>query len=235
MRKLMLAAGMALAMSGAAPAALAQELSSTPMTHFTATNVSALLTKIGAQNVTSSKDADGITTIVFEVAGTKYRGMLLVCKTEPNCLGLLLGVPVFSDGGTISSEVVNSFNGGAPFGKAYRAKDGTAVVLFRYVISDYGILEGNVASNIANFTGMPDAFKRHLASQTIASNQVGNPATVNLTTAKPAAAAAAETKAAVAAKAPAAVGLKLPAGSEHADLTSYLESFAKDPGYKISK
>jgi hypothetical protein len=58
---------------------------------------------------------------------------------------------------------------------------------------------------------------------------------VNLTTAKPAAVAAAETKAAITAKAPAAVGLKLPAGPEHADLTSYLESFAKDPAYKISK
>jgi hypothetical protein len=235
MRKLMLAAGMLLAISGAAPAAVAQELSSTPMTHFTADNVSALLTKIGAQNVTSSKDADGITTIVFEVSGAKFRGILLVCKTQPNCLGLLLGVPVGLESGTFSAEVVNGFNGSAPFGKAYRVKDGTAVILFRYVISDYGILEANVASNIANFTGMPAAFARHLANQTIASNQDGKPATVNLTTAKPATAAAAETKAAVTAKAPAAVGLKLSAAPEHGDLTSFLETFAKDPAYKISK
>jgi hypothetical protein len=230
MRKLMLAAGMALAISGMAPVAVAQELSSTPMSHFTATNVSALLTKIGAQNVSSSKDADGVSTVNFEVGGAKFTGILLVCKTQPNCLGLLLGVPVIVEGGTISSEVVNSFNGGAPFGKAYRVKDGTAVVLFRYVISDYGILEANVASNIANFTGMPQAFARHLSSQTIASNDA-KPATVNLATPKPAATAAA----AIAEKAPAAVGLKLPAAPEHGDLTNYLESFAKQPAYKISK
>jgi hypothetical protein len=234
MRKLMLAAGMALAILGTAPAAVAQELSTTPMTHFTADSVTALLTKIGAQNVTSSKDSDGITTIVFEVSGTKFRGILLVCKTQPNCLGLLLGVGVASDVG-YSTEVVNSFNGSAPFGKAYRSKDGKAVVLFRYVISDYGILEANVGSNIANFTGMPAAFARHMANQTIASNQDGKPATVNLTTAKPATAAAAETKAAATAKAGTAVGLKLPSEPQHGDLTSFLESFAKDPAYKISK
>jgi hypothetical protein len=236
MRKLMLAAGMALALTGTAPAAFAQEFSSTPMTHFTATNVSALLTKIGAQNVSSSKDTDGITTVTFEVSGAKFRGILLVCKTQPNCLGLLLGVPVAIESGTFSSEVVNSFNGGAPFGKAYRVKDGTAVVLFRYVISDYGILEANAASNIANFVGMPAAFARHMANQTIASNESGKPATVNLTAEKPAAAAAAaEVKAAVTDKAAKAVGLKLPAAPEHGDLTSFLESFAKDPAYKITK
>jgi hypothetical protein len=236
MRTLMLAAGMALALTGAAPAALAQDLSSTPITHFNATNVSALLTKIGAQNVSSSKDSDGITTVTFEVSGAKFRGILLVCKTQPNCLGLLLGVPVHMEGGTISSEIVNSFNGSAPFGKAYRVKDGTAVVLFRYVISDYGILEANIASNIGNFVGMPAAFARHLANQTIASNETGKPATVNLTTEKPAAAAAAaEVKAAVTDKAAKAVGLKLPSAPEHGDLTSFLESFAKDPAFKITK
>lgn len=234
MRKLMLAAGMALALTGTAPAALAQELSTTPITHFTADNVSALLTKIGAQNVASGKDSSGNATVTFEVGGAKYRGVLLVCKTQPNCLGLLLGVPVLIESGTFSTEVVNSFNGGAPFGKAYRVKDGTAVILFRYVISDYGILEANVGSNIANFTGMPGAFARHMANQTIASNESGKPATVNLTTEKPAAAAAAEVKANVTDKAK-AVGLKLPAAPEHGDLTSFLESFAKDPAYKITK
>lgn len=235
MRRLILAASMALAILGTAPAAFAQELSSTPITHFTADNVTALLTKIGAQNVTSAKGTDGITSIKFDVSGVKHTGVLLVCKTQPNCLGLLLGVPVALESGTFSAEVVNGFNGSAPFGKAYRVKDGTAVILFRYVISDYGILEGNVASNIANFTGMPAAFARHLANQTIASNQDGKPATVNLTTATPAAAAAAETKAAITAKQPAVVGLKLPASPEHGDLTSFLESFAKDPAYKITK
>jgi hypothetical protein len=235
MRKLMLAAGMALALTGTAPAVLAQELSSTPITHFNADNVSALLTKIGAQNVTSSKDADGTTTIVFEVSGAKYRGVLLVCKTPPNCLGLLLGIGVATEG-TFSTEVVNSFNGGAPFGKAYRSKDGKVVILFRYVISDYGILEANVASNIANFTGMPAAFQRHVANQTIASNQDGKPATVNLTSTKPGAAAvAADVKAAIDDKAAKTVGLKLPSAPEHGDLTSFLESFAKDPAYKITK
>jgi len=239
MRKLMLAAGMALALAGTAPAALAQELSSTPITHFNPTNVSTLLTKIGAQNVSSSKDTDGITTVTFEVSGVEFRGILLVCKTQPNCLGLLLGVPVRLESGTFSSEIVNSFNGSAPFGKAYRVKDGTAVVLFRYVISDYGILEANVASNIANFTGMPGAFARHMSNQTIASNEAGKPATVNLTADKPAAAAAttaaADVKAAIGEKASKAVGLKLPSAPEHGDLTSVLEGFAKAPGYKITK
>ena len=234
MRKLILAAGMALALSGT-PGAFAQELSSTPLTHFTADNVTALLTKIGAQNVSSAKDTDGITTIAFEASGQKFRGMLLVCKQQPNCLGLLLGVAVAAEGGTFSAEIVNSFNGSAPFGKAYRSKDGTAVVLFRYVIADYGILEANVASNVANFTGMPAAFARHLSSQTIASIQDGKPASVNLTSATSATAAAAEAKASITAKAAKAVALKLPAAPEHGELTSFLETFAKDPAYKISK
>lgn len=231
MRKLMATAALAVALCAGASA---QDFSGTPMANFTADNVSALLTKIGAENVAAAKTNDGAPTVTFEVSGAKFRGVLFVCKQSPNCFGLLLGVPVFIEGGAISHDAVNGFNGTAPFGKAFRAKDGNAVLLFRYVIADQGIMEGNLASNIANFVGMPAAFARYLSSQTVASNQTGAATTANLSdTAKPAVVAATETKSAVPAKAAGAVALKVPATPEHADISALLGSFANDPAYKI--
>lgn len=174
MRKLLLGLGLfALAIGGGVSSAVAQQFSDKPIKHFTEANVSALLSKLGATGVSSSKD--GNTTVVrFEVNGATHVAAIVACpQGQPGCLGLLLLVPVALSEGTFAHEVVNGFNEASGFGKAVRSNDGKSVLITRYVISDNGILEGNLAVNISVFTAMPNQFARFLASQVVASADKG--------------------------------------------------------------
>lgn len=182
MRKLLLGIGLlALAMGSVSNAATPQ-FSDKPIDYFTEANVSALLIKMGAAGVTSSKEGD--TSIVrFEVNGATHAAVIVACpQGKPGCLGLLLVVPVQLTEGTFSSEVVNGFNEKVPFGKAVRSADGKVVVIARYVISDNGILEANLAANVANFAALPATFARFLASQVVASADKGTAQPVAMST-----------------------------------------------------
>lgn len=183
MRKLLLGLGLfALAIGGGVSSAVAQQFSDKPIKHFTEANVSALLIKMGATGVTSSKD--GNTTIVrFEVNGATHVAAIVACpKGQPGCLGLLLLVPVRLAEGTFTHDVINGFNDASAFGKAVRSDDGKSIVITRYVISDNGILEGNLAVNISVFAAMPNQFASFLASQVVASADKGTAQPVAMST-----------------------------------------------------
>ena len=217
MRNWLKGAGVALAMLGASAAATAAELSMTPITGFTVSNVTSVLTKLGAENVTTGKSSENEDIIRFEAGGIKYAGLIRACGNGHGCLGLLLGVPVLLEQGTFSADLVNNFNDASPFGKAVRVENGKAVVLFHYVIADGGILESNLGANIAVFSILPGAFAKFASQQVVASAE--KPQVLPVTAPKPAI------------QLP--MGLKPSTGGEHGSLTSSLKAFEKEPAYKL--
>lgn len=211
-------AGVLLAALGLASSVQAQEFSPTPIKYFTAEGLSAVLGKLGAQHVTSAKDQDGDTVVRFQSGEVKYSAIIVACKNQPGCLGLLLGVPVSVESGTFSHDVVNGFNDALPFAKAVRTADGKAVVLFRYIISDGGILEANLATNIAVFSALPGAFAKYLSRQVVASLEQPRPMPMSVVTA---------------ASPPTPAALGVPGAGVHESLEPYLKRFAKEPHYKL--
>lgn len=211
-------AGVLLAMLGLVSNAQAQEFSSTPIKYFTAESLSAVLGKLGAQQVTSGKDQEGDTIVRFEAGEVKYTAIIVACKNQPGCLGLLLGVPVSVENGTFSHDVVNGFNDALPFAKAVRTNDGKAVVLFRYIISDGGVLEANLATNIAVFSALPGVFAKYLSRQVVASVEQTRPMPMSVVVTSPS---------------PTAPALSVPGAGVHESLEPYLKRFAKEPPYKL--
>lgn len=136
---------------------------------FTADNVKAALTGMGVANVTSEKDASGTTAVKFAVNEAPFVGLLVGCKDQQGCLGLLLVIPVGLTEGKFSHQAVNGFNEVLPFGKAVRGDDGAVVFLSRYVIADGGVSDANLRANIAVFTAMPASFAKYLSTQVVAS------------------------------------------------------------------
>jgi hypothetical protein len=170
MRKTVFAAIVStMALTLLSPALAAPELSKATIDYFTEANVSSILNKIGAKNVKRAKAEVDSIVLEFEGNGLPFRAVLTVCKDRPGCLGLLLGIPLAQDGVTFSHDVINGFNESYLFGKAYRAENGAAVVLSRYIIADGGITEANVGHNIAVFAAMPETFIKHMNSQIVAS------------------------------------------------------------------
>jgi len=140
-----------------------------PIKYFTAENVQAALTGLGAASVTSEKDKTGSLVVRFSVREAPFLAVLTGCKGQPGCLGLLLVIPVGLPDGKFSHQAVNGFNEVLPFGKAVRGDDGAVVFLSRYLISDGGISEENLRANIGVFTAMPDSFAKYLSAQLTAS------------------------------------------------------------------
>ncbi|MBP6013230.1 MAG: YbjN domain-containing protein [Alphaproteobacteria bacterium] len=141
------------------------------VTSFTVEKLSSLLTAWGAGNVTAAKTPDGQRDLVrFDSGGTTYTALLSACpKEQAGCVGLYVGVGIQGSSGAITLQTVNDFNSVLPFGKAVRTQDGTAAILFRYIVADGGITEENLRTNIGVLTQMPEAFNKHLASATVAS------------------------------------------------------------------
>jgi hypothetical protein len=209
-----------MALAGFATGALAQDYSDKPIKYFTPENVSAIVTKLGAQNVTSAKSENG-TVVRFEANGATYTSLIVACKGQPGCLGLLLGIPVSLEGGSFSQDAVNGFNAAIPFGKAVRINDGKSVILYRYVIADGGILEANLGTNIAVFSILPSVFAKYLSQQVIASLDQAPPKVVPMSAVT------------VPAAAPPTVGFKAPTTTPHDDIARHLEFFAKEPHYTL--
>lgn len=217
MLRLMLVTGLALAALTAGAAA--QDFSDKPIKYFTPENVSAVVTKLGGQNVTTAKSENGA-VVRFEANGATYTSVIVACKGQPGCLGLLLGIPVSLQGGTFSQDAVNGFNAAVPFGKAVRANDGKSVVLYRYIIADGGILEANLGTNIAVFSILPSVFAKYLSQQVIASADQVPPKVVQLS-------------AVTAPATPPLVGLRAPAAAAHDDIEQHLKFFAQEPHYTL--
>jgi hypothetical protein len=218
MRTLMMAASLALAATANAEA---QEFSATPIKYFTPENVSAVVTKLGGQNVTTAKGENG-TIVRFEANGASYTSVIVACKGQPGCLGLLLGIPVSLEGnGSFSQDAVNGFNATIPFGKAVRAPDGKSVILYRYVIADGGIMEANLGTNIAVFSVLPSVFAKYLSQQVIASAGQAQPKVMPLSAVTAPSAA------------PPAIGLKAPTAAVHDDFAQHMKLFANEPQYVL--
>jgi hypothetical protein len=218
MLRSMVVTGVALA--SLATGAQAQDFSDKPIKYFTPENVSAVVTKLGAQNVTSAKSENG-TVVRFEANGATYSSLIVACKGQPGCLGLLLGIPVSLEGGAFSQDAVNGFNASVPFGKAVRINDGKSVILYRYVIADGGILEANLGTNIAVFSILPSVFAKHLSQQVIASVDQAQPKVVQMSAVTAPAAGATP------------VGLKAPTAAVHDDLEQNLKFFANERHYTL--
>lgn len=118
---------------------------------FTVTNVSDVLTEMGATGVTSGT-IQGLPYINFSDRGLSYMLVLTVCDAaKSNCKGIR-GVILFEPA-NYSHQTINNFNKGYAFGKAYITDQG-GLMSERYFIADKGIPKQNVVSEIANFVGM---------------------------------------------------------------------------------
>jgi hypothetical protein len=208
------------ALAGMATSAVAQDFSDKPIKYFTPENVTAIVTKLGGQNVNAAKTDNG-TVVRFDANGATYTSLITACKGQPGCLGLLLGIPVSLEGGTFSQDAVNSFNAAIPFGKAARTNDGKTVILYRYVIADGGILEANLGTNIAVFSVLPTVFAKHLSQQVVASVDQAQPKVVQMSAVTAPSAA------------PPTIGLKAPTASAHDDFEQHLKLFAGERSYKL--
>jgi len=143
---------------------------------FTAENVSAVLTELGATNIKTSQN-DGITFLNFELGGLPQSYSIRLCNLSaelgPGCLGLLMAIG-FETPDKINLDVFNSFNRKWPLATSVKIDDKT-MALGRFIFSPGGVSRENLKANIALLMGAPEAFNTHLKSQLVASLELSQP------------------------------------------------------------
>jgi hypothetical protein len=142
-----------------------------PIEYFNVDNVSAVLTNLQAVDIKAGKTTSGLNVVRYQLNKTNFFAVLVVCPGQSGCLGLLLGAGVQGEGAEVSFEVINEYNEKQPFSKAVRIGSDHVIALSRYVISDGGISEANLRSNVLNFSIVPAHFARFVSDRPSASLQ----------------------------------------------------------------
>jgi hypothetical protein len=158
----------ALAFIGSTASSRAAEGEPALIEHFTADNITAMLTELGAANVTSKVDGK-VTRFGAEINGIKL--FLAIGFCEPGCTGLLIGSAIDTGGQRYPAETLINFTRDYPPTPALTLNDGT-LVIGRAVISTGGIGPGNGRANIALLAATVPVLIEHLkTSQVVASRE----------------------------------------------------------------
>jgi len=148
---------------------------------FDAKRLQALLLTMGATSATVEKADRGGTSIdvvYFTGGNTRYVAVPIVCKAS-GCLGLSMYV-LWKNELKATAEVANAFNNRSDFGVGFVTEDGSYIGYGRYAISDGGISEENVKSNLVNFTANAAEFVKFVRSKQLVAMQSAVPLTPTL-------------------------------------------------------
>lgn len=134
---------------------------------FTEANIAAVAREVGFEaQVANYSDGSSDVKIVGENA--VFYAKPVACQNSI-CYGLVI-FAFFKPAGGATLDQVNAFNAKKAFSKAV-ALDQTAV-LTRYEIADFGIPDGNLASNFTNFVAVANEFDTFLSRANSVSKKI---------------------------------------------------------------
>jgi hypothetical protein len=166
--KIAIAAGAALALSGAAHATVARWNPKAPensqmLPAFTLSNVEAVLADVGARYQRSGTAAKPTMLVTF-ANGRKAVLTFGACSGSSGCKSLNIQsnwTRISNSTPAKTAAAIQRFNQHYSFGKAFVMTDGRPGMQ-RYLTADYGYVRGNLAVNLLVFASQVDKFAREV-------------------------------------------------------------------------
>jgi hypothetical protein len=160
---------------GMTASARAADVEATPqlLKQFTAEHVDQALRALGADDIRPAT-AESPNVINFKLAGSAFAASLHVCGTQdtPGCRLLALHA-VIELNPKVDWNLINEFNKTQVIASTvlFEEQEKQSAILVRSMISDGGVSQDNLVTNIRVFSEGPEFFSRHVASQRVASGQ----------------------------------------------------------------